>query len=224
VNSRRKTFVEVGLALATIRDDRLYRADFGTFEEYCQTKWNIGRRYANLLIESSAVVKALPLGTIVPTESQARELAKVEPARRVEVLEKAAESGKVTARTIVRLLDLLNRKIILAMSTQIAAAMKSFFVNFVGFLVIHRASFKLIVTLISLEFVKAGRSDWVSMRLWMLRITGCCVILAVDTHGPLSWPSIKESFFPGDFFGGLVSTRSVCLKTKILNVPLVDFL
>lgn len=38
--------------------------------------------------------------TIVVSEGQARELAKVEPAKRVEVLEKAVEAGPVTAKTI----------------------------------------------------------------------------------------------------------------------------
>ena len=40
--------------------------------------------------------KSLPdnLATIVATEGTARELARVEPSRRLEVLERAAESGK----------------------------------------------------------------------------------------------------------------------------------
>lgn len=100
IEAGRKTFVEVGLALAEIRDSKLFRSDFDTFEAYCQSKWKMGRRYANLLIESSAVVKSLPMGTIVPTEGQARALSKVEPAKRVEVLTKAAESGPVTAKKI----------------------------------------------------------------------------------------------------------------------------
>lgn len=94
--------MEVGLALAEIRDSRLYRSDFDTFEAYCQKKWNFTKTYANNLIEGAAVVKLLPpkMTAIVVNEGQARELAKVSPAHRVKVLEKAAESGKVTARTI----------------------------------------------------------------------------------------------------------------------------
>lgn len=71
-----KTFVEVGEALITIRDGRLYRDTHGTFEVYCSEKWGMTRRYANLLIESSETVAVL--GTIVPTlpstESQVRPL------------------------------------------------------------------------------------------------------------------------------------------------------
>lgn len=78
IESGRKTFVEVGLALAEIRDSRLYRADFDTFEAYCQKKWGWKRDYCDKLISGANVVKQLPekLHTIVGTETQARELAK----------------------------------------------------------------------------------------------------------------------------------------------------
>ena len=94
--------MEVGLALAEIRDTRLYRSDFDTFEAYCQKKWGFTKTYANNLIAGADVVKQLPesLTTTVVIERQARELAKVEPANRVEVLERAAEAGPVTAKTI----------------------------------------------------------------------------------------------------------------------------
>jgi hypothetical protein len=97
-----KTFVEVGTALAEIRDAKLYRSDYGTFEDYCREKWGWKKSYSYMLIEASSIVKSLPqkVSTIVDTESQARELAKVEPEKREEVLTKASESGKVTAQSI----------------------------------------------------------------------------------------------------------------------------
>jgi hypothetical protein len=49
------TFVQVGLALAQIRDDRLYKVDFDTFERYCQVKWQYGRNYVNRLISAAQV-------------------------------------------------------------------------------------------------------------------------------------------------------------------------
>ena len=93
------SFVEVGEALSDIRDARLYRATHGTFEEYCRTKWSMTDRRARQLMDASEI------GTIVPqitTESQARELARVEPARREEVIRKAdaATGGKITAAAI----------------------------------------------------------------------------------------------------------------------------
>ena len=36
------TLVQVGLALAKIRDDRLDKVAFDTFERYCQVKWQYG--------------------------------------------------------------------------------------------------------------------------------------------------------------------------------------
>ena len=94
-----KTFVEIGAALATIRDERLYRSDFSTFQEYCKERWSWDSNYARRLISAAEVVQSVPIGT-VSSESQARELAKVEHSKREEVLAKAAESGSVTAKSI----------------------------------------------------------------------------------------------------------------------------
>ena len=55
IGSGWQTFVQVGLALAQIRDDRLYKVDFDTFERYCQVKWQYGRRYVNQLISAAQV-------------------------------------------------------------------------------------------------------------------------------------------------------------------------
>ena len=37
-----RTFTAVGRALLEIRDDQLYRPDYGTFEDYCREKWDTG--------------------------------------------------------------------------------------------------------------------------------------------------------------------------------------
>ena len=42
----KKTFVEVGLALAEIRDLRLYKREYSGFEEYCQKKWGWTQQHA----------------------------------------------------------------------------------------------------------------------------------------------------------------------------------
>lgn len=98
-----KTFVEVGNALAAIRDGKLYRADFATFSAYCEARWNFKRNYANKLIASAAIVPEL--GTNVPTpssEAVAREVARVPAEKRAEVWEQAVErgKGKPTAATV----------------------------------------------------------------------------------------------------------------------------
>jgi hypothetical protein len=46
-------FVQVGMALARIKELRLYRIEFQRFEPYCQPKWQYGRRYANQLISAA---------------------------------------------------------------------------------------------------------------------------------------------------------------------------
>jgi len=101
----KKVFIEVGLALAEIRDSRLYRIEHPSFESYCKKKWNFGKSYAHQLIESAIVVQSLPqkvsaMADSITSERQARAIAKVEPERRAEVLEKAASNGKLTAKSI----------------------------------------------------------------------------------------------------------------------------
>lgn len=100
------TFRTTGAALAEISESKLYRADYGTFEEYCAKKWEIGRARAYQLIDAAAVVEALPanLSNMVDNDRQVRELAKVKPAKRENVLRKVKkEAGRgkpITAKLI----------------------------------------------------------------------------------------------------------------------------
>lgn len=74
------TFYEVGNALAEIRESRLYRIDYASFEDYCRERWNISRFYAHRLIDAAQVVEILlPMGNTPSSERQARELAPYEP-------------------------------------------------------------------------------------------------------------------------------------------------
>ena len=97
INRGKKSFVEVGRALAEIRDLRLYKPEFKSFEDYCQEKWGWTKQHAYRLIECAPVVKSNPQVTSI---NQARELARVPEADRAEVLEAAVEAGPLTARTI----------------------------------------------------------------------------------------------------------------------------
>jgi hypothetical protein len=78
-----ETFVEVGEALATIRDSLLYRQTHATFESYCRERWQLGRAHAHRQINAAKVVKSLspngdnslPPGVPLPTfEAQVRPL------------------------------------------------------------------------------------------------------------------------------------------------------
>lgn len=118
-------FVEVGNALLEIRDRRLYRKAYGSFNEYCEAKWGWGERRASQLIQAAIVVQQLPAShsTMVPSERVARAVAKVPKERRAEVVEAAAQAtnGHVTAQAVevaaksvatkAKLVDSLDREI-----------------------------------------------------------------------------------------------------------------
>lgn len=77
-----KTFFEVGKALLKIRDGKLYREKYSTFEEYCEKRWGFKKSRAYQLMGSAQVFGALESSTIVDVlpenEAQARPLAKLE--------------------------------------------------------------------------------------------------------------------------------------------------
>lgn len=82
-----KTFIEVGTALAAIREGRLYRTTHQTFETYCRERWNFNRHRASQLISAVDVVtNVTSVGLPAPAnEGQARELAKVPAEDRADV-------------------------------------------------------------------------------------------------------------------------------------------
>lgn len=89
-----KTFIEVGEALFIIRDKRLYRNEFNTFEDYCQQKWHLGKRYVNQLIQASEVISNLgAMAPILPeSERQVRPLTSLEPEIQKEVWKEVVET------------------------------------------------------------------------------------------------------------------------------------
>jgi hypothetical protein len=98
-----KTFLEVGRALALIRDSRLYRETHETFEDYAVQRWSLSRAHAYRMIAAAEVVS--PMGDIAepPTnERQVRELAKVPEAERADVWAETLErtNGKPTAAAV----------------------------------------------------------------------------------------------------------------------------
>ncbi len=54
-----KSFLEVGLALKEIKDKRLYRQEYDTFQEYCDKRWELSRPRAYELCAASEVVADL---------------------------------------------------------------------------------------------------------------------------------------------------------------------
>lgn len=114
-----KSFVESGKALAVVRDEKLYRASYKTFDEYCKERWGLERTYAHRLIESAAVVdrivdKMLPIGNkiegdvplpvvqVPTTESQTRELAKVPEDEQAEVWQEVVETTATPTAAVIK--------------------------------------------------------------------------------------------------------------------------
>jgi hypothetical protein len=103
-----QTFIEVGIALVKIRNARLYRQEFTTFEDYCRERWAMTHRRANQLIGAVEVVENL--GTIVPIqpthESQVRPLTKLEPEQQRDVWQTVTRlSPKPTAELITKIAE-----------------------------------------------------------------------------------------------------------------------
>lgn len=114
--------VRMGLALKRIRDsgrpsERLYRAEYATFKDYCKFRWGMSEAYANRAIaaaERHQAIKTTPIGVVSENneklcphkEGHLRELLRIESAEdSAEVWRDALESvgndpAKVTAKVI----------------------------------------------------------------------------------------------------------------------------
>jgi len=101
-----QSFYRVGAAIIQIRDSRLYRQGYATFEEYCKDRWDWSQNYAERLMLTTKViesVKSLPMGRVPENERQARPLSKLDPDQQKEAWQQAVETapgGKVTARHV----------------------------------------------------------------------------------------------------------------------------
>lgn len=93
-----KTFVEVGAALLEIRDQRLYRAGYASFEEYCRQELGFSRQRGHQMIQAAEVSTMVD----VPNEAQARELVPLvdDPPALLEALAEAGQDGPATAEKI----------------------------------------------------------------------------------------------------------------------------
>lgn len=89
-----KTFVEVGAALTQVRDLRLYRVGYPTFEAYCDDRWGLGRRRAYQIIDAATAAQNVQNFTQTPptTESHAAALACLkDPAQQREAWQQAVQ-------------------------------------------------------------------------------------------------------------------------------------
>lgn len=109
-------FVKVGLALKEIRDQRLYRVRYGTFEQYCKAFWDYGKSHVYRNISAAEVVLNLsPIGdkqsgdtlSFVMNEAQIRPLTVLKPAQQKKAWEKVNEicEGKITALAVKKVVS-----------------------------------------------------------------------------------------------------------------------
>lgn len=103
----RQAFLDVGNALIAIRDGKLYRDQFGTFERYCQVKWEFDRSHAYRLIRAADVLQSLsPIGHALPlpkNEAQTRPLVALPDEKRPEawkIANELAGDSDVTAKHV----------------------------------------------------------------------------------------------------------------------------
>lgn len=83
------TFINVGKALAAIRDQRLYREGYATFADYCQDRWNLGRSRAYQMIEAAGVSTNVDIAN----EAQARALSGLDPDEQRATYERAQQAA-----------------------------------------------------------------------------------------------------------------------------------
>ena len=114
----------VGRALVEIRNGKLYRVDYATFEDYCRNIWDLGRPRAYQLMDGSEVFDHLstivdkqvsPIGDILPTnEAQTRPLAPLPPETQTEVWTLVIETakganGRITANLVQQCVNILRQ-------------------------------------------------------------------------------------------------------------------
>lgn len=100
-------FFEVGFALMQIKQRRLYRAEFQTFEEYCRKRWEFNRAHAYRLIAAAEVYETLsPMGDI-PLPQNERQVRALEglPSKTIKkawrtAYEKAGKHGRITGALV----------------------------------------------------------------------------------------------------------------------------
>jgi hypothetical protein len=89
-----RNFARAGAALARIRDEKLYRLQTQTFEQYCLQTWQMSDEHARRLIQAADIAHQLADFPKTPTnEHQARQLASVPKDKRPEAWQQAIDAA-----------------------------------------------------------------------------------------------------------------------------------
>jgi hypothetical protein len=94
------TFVKVGAALLEISEQRLYREQgFGTFKEYCETRWTLSPKAAYQYIQAYEVAGNVQTSGQIPANvNQAALLAPLPPDQQREVARRVVFSNTTISR------------------------------------------------------------------------------------------------------------------------------
>jgi len=109
-----QTFYMTGAALATVRDNRLYRTTHATFEAYCGERWDLTSRTVYRIIAAAGVAENVTHGSQRPpaNERQARPLTSLsaEDQPRVwQAVEDAAGDSPITTAIVEREVERFRR-------------------------------------------------------------------------------------------------------------------
>ena len=109
IEEGREAWYNVGCAIWEIRERKLYKPDYKTFEEYCKERWGWSRRHCDQVASASRIIQLLPdakTRTAVPiSRAAATELGKVPEEERPAVIaeaSKATPKGKTISSMAIR--------------------------------------------------------------------------------------------------------------------------
>jgi hypothetical protein len=91
-------FIELGQALEEVRDSKLYKERYGTFEDYCELRWGFKRAHGYRLVEASKAALALPEPERPKTEGAIRKSLKISKILSPVETKSKADPNKFTAK------------------------------------------------------------------------------------------------------------------------------
>lgn len=106
-----QSFIDVGAALAEVRDSGLWAEHADSFEAYCSTRWGLSRSRSYQIIDAAQVVSAIadsdPKAPVPANVEQARALTPIkdDPPAMASAMKTAARNGQPTAKTIGEAVD-----------------------------------------------------------------------------------------------------------------------
>jgi hypothetical protein len=93
----KQSFIEVGQALEEVRDSKLYKEHYGTFEEYCELRWGFKKSRVYQMMEASQAALQLPEAERPKTERAMRKSLEINKTTST-MVDKATSEDKVSKR------------------------------------------------------------------------------------------------------------------------------